>query len=129
MKELRLRKQALAIFHAALKAADPEQAVVRALRGRDRKAFRKIWVVGAGKAGASMARAAEKVLGGRIAGGLVNVKDGHTAAVRRIVLNECGHPVPDERGVDGAPAASRRSLRPLRPTIWCCASSRAALPP
>jgi len=34
--------------------------------------------------------------------GLVNVKYGHVAKLRRIELNECGHPVPDERGVAGA---------------------------
>ena len=49
-----------------------------------------------------MAQAAERVLGRRIAAGLINVKYGHTAKLRRIELNECGHPVPDERGVAGA---------------------------
>ena len=49
-----------------------------------------------------MAQAAERVLGRRITAGLINVKDGHIAKLRRIELNECGHPVPDERGVDGA---------------------------
>jgi hydroxypyruvate reductase len=49
-----------------------------------------------------MARAAERVLGRRITAGLVNVKYGHTAKLRRIELNECGHPVPDAQGVDGA---------------------------
>ena len=49
-----------------------------------------------------MARAAERVLGTRITAGLVNVKYGHVAKLRRIELNECGHPVPDERGVAGA---------------------------
>ena len=29
-------------------------------------------------------------------------EDGHAAKLRRIELNECGHPVPDERGVEGA---------------------------
>ena len=48
-----------------------------------------------------MARAAEKALGKRITAGLINVKDGHTAKLRRIEQNECGHPVPDERGVAG----------------------------
>jgi len=49
-----------------------------------------------------MAQAAEKVLGRRIAAGLINVKDGHVARLRRIELNECGHPMPDARGVAGA---------------------------
>jgi glycerate 2-kinase len=97
-----LRKQALAIFKAALAAADPAGAVTRYLRRRDFSRYRRIYVIGAGKAGASMAQAAERVLGRRITAGLVNVKYGHRAKVKRVELNECGHPVPDEQGVAGA---------------------------
>ncbi|MGB9458999.1 MAG: glycerate kinase [Bryobacteraceae bacterium] len=97
-----LRRQAAAIFRAALRAADPHDAVLRHLARRDYSRFHHIYVIGAGKAGASMARAAERALGGRITGGLVNVKYGHLAKLRRVELNECGHPVPDERGVAGA---------------------------
>jgi hydroxypyruvate reductase len=100
--EARLRRQALAIFKAALRAANPAAAVAERLRRMDLGRYRLIYVVGAGKAGASMARAAERVLGPRIARGLVNVKYGHVAKLRRIELNECGHPVPDQRGVEGA---------------------------
>jgi glycerate 2-kinase len=98
-----LRRDARAIFDAALAAADPTDAVVRVLRARphlDR--FQNVYVVGAGKAGASMALGVERVLGRRIAGGLVNVKDGHVARLRRVELNECGHPIPDHRGEAGA---------------------------
>ena len=100
--EAKLRRQALAIFKAALRAANPAEAVARRLAREDFSRYRNVYVVGAGKAGAAMARATERVLGRRIAGGLLNVKYGHTAALRRIELNECGHPVPDQRGVDGA---------------------------
>ncbi len=107
------RREARAIFRAALQAADPVAAVRRHLRligqtlvagGRQvsLRSFDRIWVVGAGKASAAMASAVEGLLGQRIAGGLVNVKYGHTARLRRIELNECGHPLPDERGVRGA---------------------------
>ena len=92
----------MAIFRAALKAADPAVAVTRYLERRNLARFRNIYVVGAGKAGASMALATERVLGRRITAGLINVKDGHIAKLRRIELNECGHPVPDARGVAGA---------------------------
>jgi glycerate 2-kinase len=102
MNTRQLRRHALAIFRASLAAADPEAAVERHLSTLKLKQYRRVFVVGAGKAGASMAKAAERVLGARIAAGLVNVKDGHTRKLRRIELNECGHPVPDERGVDGA---------------------------
>ncbi|MBI3471539.1 MAG: glycerate kinase [Candidatus Solibacter usitatus] len=108
-----LRKQALAIFRAALKAADPAEAVLRHVRvgggkleagGRRYRLdqFRNTWVIGAGKASAAMAVAVEKLLGRRVSGGLINVKHGHVARLRRIELNECGHPVPDSNGVAGA---------------------------
>ncbi len=111
--EYALRRHALAIFRAALKAADPMEAVLRLLRlergsliaGRRRyplDQFANIHVVGAGKASATMARAVERLLGARVRGGLVNVKYGHLARLRRVELNECGHPVPDMAGVRGA---------------------------
>jgi len=100
--EARLRRQALGIFKAALAAADPGQAVARRLARENLSRYRNVYVTGAGKAGAAMARATERVLGRRITRGLLNVKYGHTAPLRRIELNECGHPVPDERGVEGA---------------------------
>ena len=66
--------------------------------------YRRIVVVGAGKAGASMAYGIEQVLGDRIDTGLVVVKYDHRRSLNRIELLEAGHPVPDENGV----AASRR---------------------
>jgi len=108
-----LRKQALAIFRAAVKAADPVEAVIRSFRlrkgsleaggsGYNLSRYDRIFVIGAGKASAAMAKAVERVLGNRISGGLINVKYGHTAKLKRIELNECGHPNPDEAGVRGA---------------------------
>jgi glycerate 2-kinase len=96
-----LRRQALQIFRAALQAADPYQAVLRHLRLRP-KAYQNIFVIGAGKASAQMARTVERMLGARITAGEINVKDGHGAKLRRIKINECGHPIPDQRGVAGA---------------------------
>jgi len=109
----RLRKDASAIFRAALKAADPGEAIRRHVRvdgerliaGRrryDLSAFDGVTVLGAGKASAAMAAEVERLLGHRVRGGLVNVKYGHTARLRRVELNECGHPVPDAAGVNGA---------------------------
>jgi glycerate 2-kinase len=100
---MNLRKDARTILKAALAAADPTAAVEAALRNRsDLDRFGRIYVVGAGKAGGTMARAAGKVLGKRIFAGCVNVKDGDPAKTRRIELRPCGHPLPDQRGVDGA---------------------------
>jgi hydroxypyruvate reductase len=108
-----LRRHATTIFRAALKAADPEEAVRRYLRvdgetliaGKRRyplRNYERVFVVGAGKASAAMAKAVERALGRRIEGGLVNVKYGHVAKLRRVELNECGHPVPDDPGIRGA---------------------------
>lgn len=88
---------------AALAAADPTAAVEQVLRARhDFDRYERIFVVGAGKAGGTMARAVEQFLSGRISAGCVNVKDGDTARTRLIELRPCGHPVPDERGFNGA---------------------------
>lgn len=98
-----LRRDAKAILMAALAAADPTAAVDGVLRTREGLGrFKRIFVVGAGKAGGTMACAVEKYLGARIAAGCVNVKDGDTARTRIIELKPCGHPVPDERGLTGA---------------------------
>jgi glycerate 2-kinase len=96
-----LRRDAHTIFRAALAAADPAAAVTRHLERLKLARYERIFVVGAGKAGASMAQAAERVLGRRITAGLVNVKHA-TARLRRIELNPSGHPVPDAAGVAGA---------------------------
>jgi hydroxypyruvate reductase len=108
-----LRRQALRIFHAALDAADPTKAVLQhvhregevlsADRHRYRlNTYRNVYVLGAGKASARMALALERMLGPRIAGGLINVNDGCEVALKRVEVNQCGHPVPDRRGVAGA---------------------------
>jgi hydroxypyruvate reductase len=111
------RRPILSILEAALRAVDPVQAVQTVLQrtgnaltvgGRcyDLTRFRRIVVIGAGKAGAPMAQAVEAVLGEQIKGGLVVVKTGHSAPTRRIEVVEASHPVPDEAGV----AAGRRIL-------------------
>ena len=113
MSKSKQRSQALKIFKAALDASDPIGAINRHLRvdgdvlvaGKKKyllSSFGRVLVVGAGKAGASMAQAVERLLGKRIEAGLINVKYGHLAKLRRIELHECGHPVPDAAGVAGA---------------------------
>ncbi|MDI7277651.1 MAG: glycerate kinase, partial [Anaerolineae bacterium] len=67
----------------------------------DLRRFRRIYVVGAGKASAPMAEALEELLGERLTGGVVNVRDGYARPLARIRLKEAGHPVPDERGLAG----------------------------
>lgn len=112
-----MRKHALQIFRAALDAANPYAAVLRHLKFDGRtltaggrgyriagfeRVFDRIYVIGAGKASAAMARGVEHLLGTRIAGGIVNVPDGTKTRLRQIELLPAGHPIPDERGVKGA---------------------------
>jgi glycerate 2-kinase len=121
-----LRQQALSIFRAALAAADPVDAVVRHLRNHDFSGYRHIYVIGAGKAGASMALAAERVLGRRITAGLVNVKHGITAKLRRIELNPSRHPLPDESGVAGSTRIAEIAARAEAGDLVLCLISGGA---
>lgn len=108
-----VRRDALAIFKAALKAADPREAIRRHVavseskfqvggKRYDLERYRRLIVLGAGKASARMAEALEGLMGRRITRGLINTKYGHTARLKRIELHECGHPVPDAAGVAGS---------------------------
>jgi glycerate 2-kinase len=100
------------IFGAALRAADPERAVGSALERSggslragsavyDLGAYDRVIVVGAGKATARMARAAEAALGDLLSGGVIVVKYGHTVPLGRVEQVEASHPLPDEAGVRG----------------------------
>ncbi len=107
----KLRRDALSIFTAALKSADPEDAIKRLAYRRgeildiaghryDLSRYRKVFVVGAGKAAARMAQAVEAFLNNKITGGAVIVKYGYGVPTRKIKVLEAGHPVPDREGLD-----------------------------
>jgi glycerate 2-kinase len=132
-----LRRDAIAIFRSGLAAADPGRAVLRHARlsgdsliaGPRRYAlsrYRRILVLGAGKASAAMGLALEKLLGSRIAGGMISVKYGHTAKLRRVALNECGHPVPDLAGIRGAEAIAELAREATEDDLILCVISGGA---
>jgi len=109
----RERAEVLEILKAALETVDPGKLVERHVRleddkliiGKrtyDLKGYKRILVVGGGKASAAMAQALEGILGERISAGVVNTRYGYTAETELIELNEAGHPLPDERGLRGA---------------------------
>lgn len=110
---VRMRCDIDTIFRAGLGAVEPKAAIKRCCRlhgellevgGKtyNLQSFQRIVVLGAGKAGASMAAAMEELLGERISEGLVVVKYDHVAPLRKIKLIEAAHPVPDEAGLQGA---------------------------
>ncbi|HUW71414.1 MAG TPA: glycerate kinase [bacterium] len=117
------RADAQAIFRAAVARVDPIPMIERALSivagpsGPVLKAandmeelryqlsdFDRIYATGMGKATARMARGLEQVLGPRLAGGLIAVKEGHTEALSTIRLMEAGHPLPNEGSIAAARA-------------------------
>jgi glycerate 2-kinase len=107
------RRETLAkIFQAALSAVDPERAVknfVRRMgnqlrigdRTYDLSKFKSVILTGAGKGSAPMAKALEDLLGDSLTTGCIIVKYGHAIRLRKTVVIEGGHPIPDEAGVQG----------------------------
>lgn len=111
-----------AAFDAAVAAADPVRATAAALRGAQHagRPYRRVLVLGAGKAAAAMAQGVElafaagtdRVVGadnGAVAGGgaggpppelqgLVITRYGHALPTHHVRVVEAAHPVPDEAG-------------------------------
>ncbi|HRR62717.1 MAG TPA: glycerate-2-kinase family protein, partial [Paludibacteraceae bacterium] len=64
--------------------------------------FENIFVIGAGKATALMAKEIESILGNYISAGHIVVKYQHKCALNIIEITEAGHPLPDENGQKAA---------------------------
>lgn len=113
-----MRKMAKDFFLKAVSSVDPYQRlkeIVHIDQGRlivgneevsgkvfDLNHFEKIFIVGTGKASASMAKAIEERLGDRIHKGLITTKYGHGLPLRFTEVIEAGHPLPDQKGMEGA---------------------------
>ncbi len=125
-------QRAARIMAAAIQAVEPGAAVAQYMRLEDERLiiseqvynlnkYRRIFLIGAGKAGAPMAGTAAEILGPRLNGSIIIVKEGHTGSyilhdvdygktinahapkhTEVIRILEAGHPLPDERGVTGA---------------------------
>jgi hydroxypyruvate reductase len=117
-----LRKHARRIFEAGLASVDPHRCVKRFCRREgdtftvdgtayDLTGVERVVVVGCGKASAPMAAALENMLGDRIREGRVTVKHGHGAKLKRILVTEAGHPVPDADGMGNAVAIMETARR------------------
>jgi glycerate 2-kinase len=108
---LTLRRDARVIFDAGLRAVEPAELVKQQLRrhgdtlevaGRryDLSNYRRLFIIGAGKAAGRMASALESVLSSSITGGIVIVRYGHSVDLQKIRLAEAGHPIPDKAGAE-----------------------------
>ncbi len=109
--------EAEAIFRAGLARVDPVAMLGRilslegsVLRVRteleeasyDLGRYDRVLVAGMGKAAARMALGLEAVLGDRIWGGVIAVKEGYTEELKHLRLLESAHPTPDRRSLAAA---------------------------
>ena len=96
------------LLQAGLQAADPEIAIRKALKLKEQvlwignrqyrlARYKRIVCVGAGKASGRMALAIEKLIGKRLEGGTVVVKEAHGCRTSKIHIREASHPFPDKR--------------------------------
>ena len=99
-----LRQHADAIITASIRAVQPDEAVRRALSGREFPG--SVLLVAVGKAAWQMAKAAHESLGDRIENGVVVTKYDHVMGpIGNFSCYEAGHPVPDENSFKGTQAA------------------------
>ncbi len=101
-----LRQDAQRIMDAALKAALPDTAVIKALSEHSIKGEGKVVLVAIGKAAWQMAAAALNAMEGQVDGGVVITKHGHSLGpLHPLQVFEAGHPVPDEHSLRATQAA------------------------
>lgn len=99
-----MREDAGIIINRAIQAVLPDEAVFRALQGREFSG--RVVLVAAGKAAWQMAQAAHQCLGDQIDAGVVVTKYGHVKGpIADFTCYEGGHPVPDENSFQGTQAA------------------------
>lgn len=102
---MKLREDADKIISASIAAVLPDEAVAKALRGKDFGTGR-VFMVAAGKAAWQMAHAAADILGERLEAGVVVTKYDHVRGdIPKTTCYEAGHPVPDENSFRGTQAA------------------------
>ena len=100
-----LRNDADVIIEKSIAAVLPDAAVEKALSGKNFGSG-KVYLVSIGKAAWQMAKAADRIMGSRIDGGVVITKYDHVKGpIANYKLIEAGHPVPDENSFLGTAEA------------------------
>jgi glycerate 2-kinase len=98
------------IFKAGVMAVDPERAVQKYVRRQGNRLFignrsyvldryKRVFLMGAGKGTAPMAKALEDVLGPYLHQGRIVVKYGYSLPLKKTNIMQAGHPIPDEEGL------------------------------
>lgn len=91
----------------------------------DRKIFclnkyKRIFIVGAGKATYQMAIAMNKLLKNKITSGYINVPKSITKKIGKIVVNQAFHPLPNSRGVVGAKKIIELAINAKKDDLIIC---------
>ncbi|MCX8085068.1 MAG: glycerate kinase, partial [Calditerrivibrio sp.] len=119
------------IFNESIKAVKPDNAIRKYISleenvlslASDRIPLvdiERIFVVGAGKATAPMAKAVEDILGSLIDEGQIVVKYGHTENLKFIKIIEAGHPIPDQKGLVGAEGVVELAMKANKRDLVLC---------
>ena len=109
------REKAIEIFLSGVEAVKPNKLIPQflsvdknilqigdlKLKAED---YKHVFVIGFGKASASMAQSVEEILGDEITDGHVITKYHHSVSLKTIKITEAGHPLPDEKGIEGTKA-------------------------
>ena len=103
---MELRAAANQVISEAIRSALPDEAVLRALTGKE--LGKRVHLVSIGKAAWQMAKAASNALGDRVLNGIVITKYDHVQGeLPHIEMWEAGHPMPDANSY----AATRRAMK------------------
>jgi hydroxypyruvate reductase len=113
-----MRKKAKVIFDKAVSAVNPSEALKKSVhiqnealaiqvaegleKSIDLRGFNRLFLIGTGKASASMAQAMEEIIGSRLTSGVIITKHGHGLPLKLTEVIEAGHPLPDQKGLEGA---------------------------
>jgi len=122
------------IFKAGVKAVDPERAVQKYVRRQGNQlfagdcsyaidSFKRIFLIGAGKGTAPMAKAVEGILGERLTNGLIIVKYGHGIPLEKTQILEAGHPIPDKAGLEATEELLKQTQECTEEDLIICAFS------
>lgn len=111
-----LHEDALSLFHTGIKAASPHNLIPNNMlleeniltfsdingtsKLFDLKNYNRTIVIGAGKASTSMAYEVEKILDDKIDEGIVVTKYYSRSELKRILVLEASHPLPDKSGIE-----------------------------
>lgn len=128
------RRLALEGAEAGLAAVEPSKLMKSKVKlvGRkllvgehsfDLRKFRRVLVIGGGKAASSMAESLESILGDEIAAGVVNVLDSQVGKTRkdgRIRMHGATHPLPSAEGQEGVQQMLELVGRPNSDTLVIC---------